>query len=59
MSSRAAHPISLPVSHEHASRAFSSVDDAAARLESAGYVSDREIAVAAYLAAALGKPLLL
>ena len=41
------------------SAAFSSVDDAVTRLGTAGYVSDREIAVAAFLAAALGKPLLL
>jgi MoxR-like ATPase len=38
---------------------FASVDDAAARLDAAGYVGDREIAVCAYLAGALGKPLLL
>ena len=38
---------------------FASVDDAAARLDGAGYLADRGIAVVAYLAGALGKPLLL
>jgi MoxR-like ATPase len=38
---------------------FSSVDDAAARLRGAGYVTDRDVAVAAYLGGALDKPLLL
>ncbi len=38
---------------------FASVDDARARLDEAGYLADRGIAVVAYLAGALGKPLLL
>lgn len=38
---------------------FSNVDDAQQRLRESGYVADREIAVVAYLAGALGKPLLL
>ena len=38
---------------------FASVDDAVARLDQAGYLADRSIAVVAYLAGALGKPLLL
>lgn len=38
---------------------FDSVNDAGAKLGAAGYVADREIAVASYLASALEKPLLL
>ncbi|MBK8169753.1 MAG: MoxR family ATPase [Sandaracinaceae bacterium] len=38
---------------------FSSVDEAQKRLRDAGYIADREIAVVAHLAGALGKPLLL
>jgi MoxR-like ATPase len=38
---------------------FESPDDARARLEAAGYVVDHEVSVVAFLAGALGKPLLL
>ena len=38
---------------------FATADDALAKLEAHGYVADRDLAVVAYLAGALGKPLLL
>ncbi len=38
---------------------FASADDAAASLDRADYIADRDVAVVAYLAGALGKPLLL
>jgi len=47
------------VTHAPDSPAFPDVDDTLSRLAGAGYVGDREIAVAVFLAAQLGKPLLL
>ncbi|CAB5000056.1 MAG: AAA domain-containing protein [Actinobacteria bacterium] len=40
-------------------RLFASADDAAARLAATGYLTDPDLATVTYLAAALGKPLLL
>ena len=54
-----ARAISPPVTTAPGTPAFADVDDTLARLAAAGYVGDREIAVATFLAAQLGKPLLL
>jgi MoxR-like ATPase len=60
VSSATADPPANGVAQGTASVApFSSVDEAASKLDAAGYVGDREVAVCAYLAGALGKPLLM
>jgi len=49
----------LPMSSPSPAPPFESVDAAAAALDRAGYIAERDLAVVTYLAGALGKPLLL